>query len=107
MDPLSVHSSSLDGDLSLLASRQRRLVLRYLVRESTTPASIDEIVAYIADNTAADRTASGKAVRIELYHRTLPKLEHHGLIEYDWRSGDVRYRSEDRIETLLECLPHG
>lgn len=107
MDILEIPPSSLDRNLSLLANQQRRLVLRYLKREPSIAVAVDDLVSYIVDNATADHNDNRDIVRTKLHHHTLPKLESHGLIDYDWRSRAVHYHSNDRIETLLECLPDG
>lgn len=50
----------------------------------------------------ADRDADRETVRLNLYHRHLPKLDDAGVVEYDWRSGDVVLTvDEERLREVL------
>jgi hypothetical protein len=104
MESPQITGSTLDGDLSVLASQRRRLILQYLDQESTNPLSIDELVDHLVDN-SSERTLGRKSIEIELHHKHLPKLEEYGLIEYDPRSGDVQSPPDAPLDRLLECLP--
>lgn len=42
---------------------------------------------------------------VKLVHSHLPKLAEYGVIEYDPRSGTVRYRPDEQVETVLDALP--
>ncbi|WP_379689371.1 DUF7344 domain-containing protein [Halomicroarcula sp. GCM10025817] len=42
---------------------------------------------------------------IQLIHNHLPKLDEHGIIQYDQESNIVRYQSDEQIETVLDALP--
>lgn len=107
MDSLEVSHSSLDDVLGLLADRQRRLILRYLIHGYSNQSSIDQLADYLVDTSPANRSTSRETVLILLQHKDLPALEQQGLIEYDPRTGDIRYHPNERIEALLECLPNG
>ncbi|MDG5760820.1 hypothetical protein QA600_15900 [Natronococcus sp. A-GB1] len=98
--------SSVDESLSLLSSRRRRDVL-YCLSE-TEVASIESLATSIAArevSVPAERVSPDDRERllIDLYHTHLPKLADRGLIEYDQRSGTVRWSTVgDELETLLE-----
>lgn len=66
--------------------------------EADSVVTVDELVESVGAATDADR----ESVRIGLYHQHLPKLESHGVIEYDWRSGDVV--ADEGIEELREVV---
>jgi hypothetical protein len=98
--------SSVDELLSLLSNRRRRDVL-YCLSE-TDVASIESLATTIAAREAsvpAERVSPDdrEPVLIDLYHAHLPKLADRRLIEYDRRSGTVRWTaSSDELEALLE-----
>lgn len=110
----SPESISADGGQGLfdriftaLSNRRRRYVLYYL--EHAEPATISEIarhvVAWETDTPPAaidDESDPVRHVLVALYHDHLPRLDDLGLIEYDHRSGDVRFR--DCPEALLEVI---
>lgn len=86
---------ALDRVLEALSRREDRRILYYLMEHE--PAEFNELV----DAVAAMRTDSSVAVaadvreeiELKLHHIRLPKLEDLGIIEYDHRSGTVRYRA--------------
>jgi hypothetical protein len=98
--------SSVDELLSLLSNRRRRDVL-YCLSE-TDVASIESLATTIAAREAsvpAERVSLDvrEEVLIDLYHAHLPKLADRRLIEYDRRSGTVRWSaSSEELEALLE-----
>lgn len=97
-------SSDRDPPIELLAKQHRRRVLQYLMQTSTDQATIDELVDYLVDNPATGRGTNSEAIRIQLHHADLPKFADLGVIDYDPRSGDVRYLPDDRIEAAMESL---
>lgn len=99
--------STTDGEVELLTETRRRHVIRYLMRDPSDRASIDELVESVVEAAAAGHEPNREEVRIGLHHKDLPKLADRGLVEYDSRSGAVRYCPNDRVETLLECFPGG
>lgn len=98
----TISEPNVNVTFQLLASQPRRLILQYCI-ESTNPASIDDLADYIRNHVATHRAAR-QSILTELHHNHLPKLEAHGLINYDQRTGAIRYHSNDRIENILECL---
>lgn len=104
---LDERRASIDESLSLLSNRRRRDVLYRLSEAEVT--SVDSLAATIAAREASvpaeqlpedDR----KRVQVDLYHTHLPKLADRGLIEYDARSGTVRWSAAtDVLESLLKC----
>jgi DNA-binding transcriptional ArsR family regulator len=89
----------LDTILRVLESRHRRAILYQLVEAETDVVDVDELVdAELARYPHASRGA----VTAELYHVQLPKLDQAGWIEYDFRSGTVRFRPECAPTAVLE-----
>ena len=86
---------------ALLANPARRHVLRTLLETSAT--TIDDLAERLAgapnvDGRSIDRT------KIELVHDHLPRLEDHGVIEYDDRNGDVVLDDPDDLESYLSVV---
>lgn len=104
MEYQTLPGSALDKDLGVIASQRRRLVLRFLNQESTDTASIDDIGDYVLQHSSVDEATDPERILTELYHQDLPKLEARGLVEYDLRSGDIRYHPNERIETILKFV---
>jgi DNA-binding transcriptional ArsR family regulator len=101
-DRTDVMSTPLDEYLRLVADRNRRGVIRELRRTPDNTATFEELINRLHEEaTDTDRAA----LAIELRHTHLPKLADNGLVEYDRRSGAVRYQPDDRVETLLDSLP--
>lgn len=95
--------NGVDNLLTVLSRRRRRDVLYYLSEREL--ADVDEVAAAIATREADRPSKSARdAVEIDLIHNHLPKLSDRGLVEYDRRSGVVRWSTPpEELETLLEC----
>lgn len=84
---------------SLLADRQRREVLAYLSETDDGTAEVDALVDHLAGE-GLDR----HEVVTALHHVHLPKMADAGVVEYDRRSGTVRYTGDPSVETTLEAV---
>ncbi|QSW99389.2 DUF7344 domain-containing protein [Haloterrigena alkaliphila] len=97
---------SLNAILEVMAHHHRREILRVLVDSPDHTASIDELMNHVSDLEVA-RTGQRPGrdqLEIAFHHVHLPALTDVGLLEYDARSKDVRYRRHERVEDLLEYL---
>lgn len=96
----------IDGYLRLIADRRRRQIIQQLREEAGRETTIDALVdrLYRSDTTAGERHQNREELAIQLYHTALPRLEDYGVVEYDPDAGTVRYRSNDRVETLLDSI---
>lgn len=105
--PASTQRTKIDELLTLLSHRRRRNVLYYLSEHDL--ASLDTLATTIAARelgipSEGVPNADRQAVLVDLYHNHLPKLADRGLIEYDDRSGAIRWTAPSTdLETLLEC----
>ncbi|MFA9418207.1 hypothetical protein [Natrinema sp. HArc-T2] len=99
-------SPPVDVLLELVAHQHRRDLLRYLIRSTDTPTAIDEVTTHLLERYAEGTSEQPDRDQLELllHHIHLPKLTAAGIIEYDSRSNELRYRRHDRLETLLDCL---
>lgn len=95
-----VASLSLDSTLELLSDYDRRCLLGYLRDDPDGTATVEELVDHLADKRAKRTDDAPDIDRIEtrLHHTHIPKLANAGVIEYDDRSGEIRYWGEDRLE---------
>lgn len=63
---------------------------------------MDELAEWVLEQRGP--TADRETVRIRMHHSTLPKLADGGFIDYDARSGTVRYRERPDVERLLTLI---
>lgn len=95
---------SIDGErlatdrlFELLRERERRQVVAFL-RDADGPVAVSTLAEHVAaggDDRAVRRTLVG------LDHVHLPRLAAAGVVDYDRDAGTVRYRGDDRLESLL------
>ncbi|WP_425498480.1 DUF7344 domain-containing protein [Haloprofundus halobius] len=99
---------TLDNCLQLIADRCQRRVIQQLRHETTSKMTIDDLVDRIYSGELkldGNRGMDREQLAIHLYHTSLPKLEDHGVVKHDRRSGTVRYQSNDQVEAVLDSLP--
>lgn len=84
----------------LLASETRQWVLRYLGDHDEPVTSLEELAEALYERT--DAVGSMEEARVRLHHRDLPKLARSESVQYDARSGAVRYHGNTRLVSLLE-----
>ena len=93
------NASRINRLLETLASGPRRQLIRYFESVSQTDTdSIDAIVSHL-DSRLPSRNPDG--LKLALYHNHLPKLEEEGWVDYDARSGEIRYHGDGAAEPLL------
>jgi hypothetical protein len=98
---------SIDDVLQLLASHHRRRTIDRLRRAGGQTTLVDLATGLSREESEAEDgrdTERGELTR-ELAHCHLPKLEAHGVLEFDSRSGAIRYRKPDYVEAVLDALP--
>ncbi|GAA0679247.1 ArsR family transcriptional regulator [Natronoarchaeum mannanilyticum] len=95
---------SLDATFDALADAERRTILHYLTDAADHEATVDELVSHITQQEASHtgELPSRDSIEMRLHHIHLPKLVEVGLVEYDTRTEQLRYWSDDRLETWLE-----
>lgn len=82
---------------AVLAGEERRRILDYLETWGKEQAEIENIAVYVAA-CDVESTLSEEEARQRLYHVDLPHLDDAGIIEFDRRSGTVRYRGDPHLE---------
>ncbi|ESP90197.1 DUF7344 domain-containing protein [Candidatus Halobonum tyrrellensis] len=90
-----------DALVALLADRRRRTVVRHLA-ERPAESSLETLVETLSPANADP--ADERELRTALHHNHLPRLDEAGLVEYDAATHAVRYRPDDRAESLLRFL---
>ena len=96
-----VDEETLDALLWALSDHRRRKLLRTLRRQPEREWPLDDVIASLAEPAG---TESRQQLHVLLRHVHLPKLDEHGLVDYDAGRGVVVYRSHDVAEALLEHL---
>jgi DNA-binding transcriptional ArsR family regulator len=96
-----------DDLFDALSHARRRAVLSYLHDADDDVAAVSELVDRVTRQ-EADRTGDRReTVAVALYHKHLPKLAAAELLDYDSRSGTVRYRGQSalgRETALADCI---
>ncbi|QCW02378.1 hypothetical protein [Natrinema pallidum] len=98
---------SLDDVYHLLQTKRRRDVLRYL-RGVDGPVRLRELAEQVAaweQDTAVENLSSDERQRvyISLYQSHLPKLDNHGIVDYDKDRGRVEATPRlSQLESYLE-----
>lgn len=96
----------LDELFDLLRPARRRLLLYYLQdvegAETTLERAVRAVCSFDSVPDPPGSIPHRQAVRVSLAHDHLPRLDAAGVVEYDHRSGSVRYVGDSRLEAWLE-----
>lgn len=96
----------LDTVFDVLRSPQRRYLLYYLNDSVKAVLSLEELVEavrqYEAADSEGDELPPRQPIRTNLIHVQLPRLASMGVLDYDIRSGTVRFRGYAPLEEWLE-----
>ena len=84
--------------LETLSHSLRREVLHYFENFGEETTSLDELVAHV-DGRVPDTDTD--ELRTALVHAHLPKLQTRGWLDFDPRTGAIRYHGHDSAEELL------
>lgn len=97
-------ATALDDCLTLLADGRRRRLVRHLRTAPDTFFTVEELAADPGWTAGEGDTAAVDADRLaaDLHHRHLPALQEHGVVSYG--NGTARYRSDERVEAILDAL---
>jgi DNA-binding transcriptional ArsR family regulator len=98
----------LDSILEALANWQRREICLYFQETGIETAQVDELGALLEARVpevwADQETLSQEELTASLEDRHLPMLEDAGVVDYDHRSGTVRYRRQPTVEKWIEHI---
>ena len=89
----------------LLANEERRLIVKGLLEEDER-LSMDALARYVVVQTRDDdggvSEEEHRTAKVDLYHRHLPMLADHGIVDYDPRNGMVTAAETESVESYLE-----
>lgn len=98
----------IDECLHLLSDERRRQVLTHLRHAADETLSFDDLLEAVYEDGPASSDHHPRREReelaIQLHHTHLPKLAAHGLVEFEPRSGVVRYHPDEQVERVLDAL---
>lgn len=106
----SVGDRSTDALISALADQRTRRVVAALESESVDVVELNDLVDSVvkaereSDPDRDDAAVHRKRVAIDLHHRSLPKLDDAGVLDYDPRSNTIRYRDGCRVSAYLDLF---
>ncbi|WP_438267381.1 DUF7344 domain-containing protein [Haladaptatus halobius] len=103
VDDPNTPTLSHDAIFDLLSNEYRRHILYHFHEQPQAVATVDELVRHLRTQFDARAAGDTDQLRIQLRHSHLPKLESHGILEYNERSETVRYRDGSEIERLVAC----
>lgn len=98
----------LDEQIKLLANVHRRRVLRYLRRSRRQVATVDELAEHLRAHQGSEWGPDVRGrdrVKIALVHEYLPRLDEEGVVDWDRRHDEVRYREPAVVDRVLDALP--
>jgi hypothetical protein len=91
-DPQEHADPDLDGFFRVIADKQRRFVLCYLLEEQRSSVDVlaDELARWMSDDNRPPLPPTRRdRIRTDLHHADLPHLEDESLVTYDRDSGSV------------------
>lgn len=97
----------MDDHLQVLASVHRRCILRYLRGGRRDHATVEELLEHLRSQqlpAEGDRLPSRERLHVRLVQVDLPRLADHGVVEWDRRHDEVRYREVAVVEKVLDAL---
>lgn len=94
----------LDGIFELLSDRWCRFVL-YRLHGTTDVVEVEEVVEYVDELNGIDGSGN-RSIDRTLREVHLPRLDEAGLIDYDTRSGSIRYWGRPAFTEWLEHARH-
>ncbi len=101
-------NNSLDACLQLVADRHRRRVIHHLRHEATEATTVDDLVDQLHSGDSPSNNGPQRdreKLAILLHHIHLPKLAEYGVVEFEHRSGAVRYHPDEQVEAVLNSFP--
>jgi hypothetical protein len=101
-DPVS--TPSLDTVFDLLSDQRRRYVLYHLVNAADDTVDYEDLAEQVAVWEAGGDPSDEHVERVatDLYHSHLPKLTESNVVDFDQRSGDVRFWGQPTVEEYAE-----
>lgn len=102
-------SVPLDDVFEVLADRQRRHVIKYLL-ECDPPVTTREIADALQSRDQVGSVEKHRELRISIHHIHLPKLDENGIVDYDSEANQVvdweNVESMEPYIDIAETLEH-
>ena len=95
---------SKDALFRVLANTQRRQILLYLSDHPKPTTTRDEMLDHLVEISDEPHGDTHRRLAIQLQHIHLPKLDDHGLLEYDTETYSIAYTADSRVEKLLAVI---
>jgi hypothetical protein len=93
----------IDNSFDLLGEPLRRYIIDYCASATERVFEFDALVDYL-DRKQPAHGKDREDIAIELHHQHLPKLADADVIEFDPRSGTLRYLGDDRLEEWIHRI---
>ncbi len=87
--------SRLDRVFEVLSDAQRRRIVYYLVESTDGFTTVEELCDVLDGDSRHTET--------RLRHVHLPRLEAMSIVDYDERTGAIRYSDDMLLEDILDC----
>lgn len=101
-------TEELDTVFDCLRAARRRYLLYYLSTMEGPVTSVEEVVeavrGYEAAGSETDDPSPRQSVRIDLIHAHIPRLDAMGVLNYDARTGTIRFHGDDPLEEWLDRI---
>lgn len=99
-----VATPSLDTVFDLLSNRRRRYAVYYLVDDGGDPVDCEALAERVAAWEVGDDPSDERVERVaaDLTHIHLPKLDAANVVDFDDRSGQVRFWGQPSVEEYAE-----
>jgi len=92
---------SVSKQCELLASRRRRVILRYLTARPSELVNIDELADFLLTHGEGSERQN---IMHSLHHVHVPKLADAGVITYHREQHQLTYQGGRKLEELLDFL---
>lgn len=97
-----VDERTLDRTFELFSDRHQRNALEKLRAADDGVASVDDLADHLVAH--APEATDRKRVEVDLHHRILPKFDDTDIVDFDSRTGTVRYHGTEPVEDLLDFV---
>jgi len=104
----SMTTAHFDTSLKLVSDGLRRAIIRQLRCEPAAETTVTDLADQLLQSDVAwpaDARPTRDRIAIQLYHNHLPRLDDHGVVEFDPERRTVAYHPNERIEAVLDALP--
>jgi hypothetical protein len=95
---------SKDALCRVFANTQRRQILLYLSDHPKPTTTRDEVLDHLVKRSEEPHGNTQRRLATQLQHVHLPKLDDHGLLEYDPETHNIAYTADSRVENMLSAI---